>query len=145
MRQSSSYRPETKVHRGQKKLPLYTLFEALVAEGWRCEMIVEQRRYSLKVGCVPEYLSLYETEGFAIQKPILGRLVGYFSTEIGTQHQIVHLWAYRDLADRAERRARLGADPAWRAYVKKVAPLQISQQNEILLPAPMCPDYLAGV
>ncbi|MEO0990406.1 MAG: NIPSNAP family protein [Pseudomonadota bacterium] len=106
-------------------------------------MIVEQRRYSLKVGCVPEYLSLYETEGFAIQKPILGWLVGYFSTEIGAQHQIVHLWAYRDLADRAESRARLGAEPAWWAYVKKVAPLQISQQNEILMPAPMCPNYLA--
>ena len=106
-------------------------------------MIVEQRRYSLKIWCVPEYLSLYETEGYAIQKPILGRLVGYFSTEIGAQHQIVHLWAYRDLADRAERRARLGADPAWRAYVKKVAPLQISPQNEILLPASMSPDYLA--
>ncbi len=108
-------------------------------------MIVEQRRYSLKIGCVPEYLSLYETEGFSIQKPILGHLVGYFSTEIGALHQIVHLWAYRDLADRAERRARLGADLGWQAYIKKVAPLQISQQNEILMPAPMCPDYLADV
>jgi len=106
-------------------------------------MIVEQRRYTLKVGRVPEYLSLYQAEGYAIQRPILGRLVGYFSTDIGTLHQIVHLWAYRDLADRAERRARLGADPAWQAYVKKVAPLQISQQNEVLMPAPMCPDYLA--
>ena len=85
-------------------------------------MIVEQRRYSLRVGCVADYLAHYETEGFAIQKPILGRLVGYFSTDIGTQHQIVHLWAYRDLEDRAERRARLGADSDWQAYLKKVAP-----------------------
>lgn len=105
-------------------------------------MIVEQRRYSLKTGRVGEYLSLYENEGFAIQKPILGRLVGYFSTDIGFLHQIVHMWAYRDLADRAERRARLAAEPTWQAYVKKVRPLQISQQNEILIPAPMCPDFL---
>lgn len=104
-------------------------------------MIVEQRRYSLKIGRIGEYLSLYEKEGFAIQKPILGRLVGYFSTDVGTLHQIVHLWAYQDHADRAERRARLAAEPSWQAYLKKVQPLQISQQNEILIPAPMCPDF----
>ncbi len=68
--------------------------------------------------------------------------MGYFSTDIGALHQIVHLWAYRDLADRADRRARLAASPAWQAYLKKVQPLQITQQNEILMPAPMCPNYL---
>lgn len=105
-------------------------------------MIVEQRRYSLNVGQLNTYLSLYEDEGFAIQKPILGCLVGYFSTDIGTLHPVVHLWAYQNLEDRTQRRARLAADPAWQRYLKKVQPLQIAQQNEILMPAPMCPKYL---
>ena len=105
-------------------------------------MIVEQRRYTLNVGAVGDYLKLYEQEGFAIQKPILGCLVGYFSTDIGSLHQIVHLWAYCDLADRSERRARLTADLDWQAYLRKVQPMQITQQNEILVPAPMCPRYL---
>lgn len=70
-------------------------------------MIVEERIYSLNIGAVPQYLKLYEEEGLAIQRPILGRMVGYFHTEIGPQHQIVHLWAYRDLAGtrRAPRKA----------------------------------------
>ncbi|URF47304.1 NIPSNAP family protein [Dinoroseobacter shibae] len=121
---------------------LITLFGGL---GWarRWHMIVEQRRYTLKTGKVPEYLQQYEKEGFAIQQPILGRLVGYFSTEIGTLHQIVHLWAYRDLADRDARRARLGADQRWLSYLAKVQPLQIAQNNEILKPASFCPDYLS--
>ncbi|MEX3007467.1 NIPSNAP family protein [Hoeflea sp. TYP-13] len=102
-------------------------------------MIVEERIYSLQVGAAPEYLRLYEAEGLAIQRPILGRMVGYFTTEIGPLHQIVHMWAYRDMAERSERRARLGADDGWKAYVKKIRPLVVSQENKILIPAPFSP------
>lgn len=102
-------------------------------------MIIEQRTYSLQIGAVPEYLRLYEEEGLAIQRPILGRMVGYFSTEIGALHQIVHMWAYKDMNERTERRARLTADLRWKEYVKKTRPLQISQENKILIPAPFSP------
>jgi hypothetical protein len=61
-------------------------------------MIVEERIYSLHPGQAPEYLRLYEAEGLEIQRAILGRMVGYFSTEVGPLNQIVHMWAYRDLA-----------------------------------------------
>ena len=98
-------------------------------------MIVELREYTLQPGKVPEYLRLYEEEGFAIQAPILGHLFGYFETEIGPLNQVVHLWAYEDLADRAERRARLGADPDWKAYLAKSRPMIIDQQTRILKPA----------
>lgn len=102
-------------------------------------MIVEERIYSLQIGAAPQYLKLYEEEGLAIQRPILGRMVGYFSSEIGALHQIVHMWAYKDLAERAERRAILTADPRWKAYAQKTRPLQISQENKILIPAPFSP------
>ena len=102
-------------------------------------MIVEQRIYTLQVGAAAEYLRIYEEEGLAIQRPILGRLVGYFTTEIGTLHQVVHMWAYRDMNERAERRARMGADARWKAYIQKVRPLVIKQENQILVPAPFSP------
>lgn len=102
-------------------------------------MIVEERIYSLQIGAVPKYLELYEAEGLAIQRPILGRMVGYFSSDIGALHQIVHLWAYKDMAERAERRAKLTSDPGWKTYVLKIRPLQISQENKILIPAPFSP------
>ena len=102
-------------------------------------MIVEERIYSLHIGAVPKYLEQYEAEGLHIQRPILGRMVGYFSTEIGPMHQIVHMWAYKDLAERAERRAKLTADPRWKAYALKTRDLQISQENKILIPAPFSP------
>ena len=102
-------------------------------------MIVEERTYSLHIGAVPKYLELYEGEGLAIQRPILGRMVGYFSSDIGPQHQIVHLWAYKDIAERAERRGKLLADPRWQAYAVKTREFQISQENKILIPAPFSP------
>ena len=102
-------------------------------------MIVEERIYTLRPGAAPEYLRLYEAEGLAIQRPTLGRMVGYFSTEIGPLNEIVHLWAYRDLGERQERRQRLQADDGWREYVQKARPMVISQQNKILIPAPFSP------
>ena len=107
-------------------------------------MIVEQRTYTLHPGTVPEYLRHYQAEGLAIQRSILGNMVGYFYTEIGPLNQIVHMWAYQDLADRGRRRATLQADPEWRAYTAKVRPFLMSQETKILIPAPFSP-YANGM
>lgn len=98
-------------------------------------MIVEQRTYTTHPGKVRDYLSLYETEGLAIQKRILGRLVGYYRSEIGDLNQVVHLWAYLDLVERQQRRATLLADPGFKTYVQKILPLLACQESRILVPA----------
>lgn len=102
-------------------------------------MIVEQRTYTMHVGKVPEYLSLYEQEGMAIQKSILGNMLGYFFCEIGTQNQVVHMWGYEDFEDRTKRRTLLFQDEGWKAYIAKVRPLVVHQENKILIPAPFSP------
>ena len=99
-------------------------------------MFVEQRTYTLHPGKVREYLALYEAEGLAIQLRVLGRMVGYYSTEIGALNQVVHLWAFTDLVERQERRAQLLVEPDFRAYVAKILPLLVSQTSQILTPAP---------
>lgn len=99
-------------------------------------MIVEERIYTLQAGQAGAYLKLYEAEGMAIQKPILGRLVGYYSTEFGPLNQVIHLWAYESLEERTERRGRLLADERWQAYVAKVRPMVLTQENKLLVPAP---------
>ena len=82
-------------------------------------MIVEQRTYTTHPGKVAEYFKHYEAEGMAVQKAILGRMVGFYQTELGPLNQIVHMWGYTDLNDRAERRAKLSADPAWKAICRR--------------------------
>ena len=63
-------------------------------------MIVEQRTYTTHPGKWREYLALYEQEGLQIQRQILGRMVGYYYSDIGDLNQVVHLWAYEDLNER---------------------------------------------
>lgn len=99
-------------------------------------MIVEQRTYTTHPGKWRDYLALYEARGLAVQLRILGRMAGYYHCDIGELNQIIHLWAYEDLQERAERRARLLADPDFKAYVAEMLPLLQSQSSRILTPAP---------
>lgn len=108
-------------------------------------MIVDERIYTLKIGKLKEYLELYENKGFAVQTRILGHMVGYFHTEIGPLNQIVHLWAYDNFEERTKRRAILGVDPEWMAYVKEMRPLLEKQENKILLPAPFSPIHKSNI
>jgi hypothetical protein len=99
-------------------------------------LIIDHRTYTVRPGTLAEYVKAYETEGYAIQTRHLGKPFGWFtSTDIGPLNQIVHMWAYDDLADRASKRAAMQADPEWQAYLKKVQPLLVSAENKILTPA----------
>ena len=105
-------------------------------------MIVEERMYTLHPGKVPEYLKQYQAEGMPIQKRILGNMFGYFFNEVGTQNQIIHLWYYENFAEREQRRAQLGADAAWQAYIGKVRPFISFQETRIMRPAPFFEDTI---
>ncbi|MEJ7932435.1 NIPSNAP family protein [Ramlibacter sp. AN1015] len=98
-------------------------------------MLVEERTYTTHPGKWREYLALFEAEGLPVQRRILGRMVAYYHTDIGELNQIVHLWAYKDLNERAERRAALMADPVFQAYVERMMPLLQRQESRILRPA----------
>jgi hypothetical protein len=102
-------------------------------------VIVEERVYSLKPECISKFLQLYETEGMSVQLRHLPRLLGYFVTEIGIMHQVVHLWGYEDFMERERCRAALAADPEWQAYVAKIRPFFAKQENRILVPTRWSP------
>lgn len=102
-------------------------------------MIVELRTYTFHPGAVPKFVQLYEAKGMAIQKAILGNMIGYFTSEIGTLNQTVHMWGYQGLDDRQKRRAELVANADWRAFLGEVMPLLITQETKILLPTAFSP------
>ncbi len=103
-------------------------------------MIVEQRTTTLKPGATPDYMRLYEDEGYAIQEPILGRLLGWYTSDFGALNQIVHVWGYESYAERERRRAELGGDPRWRAFLAKIRPLILRRESKTLIPAPWSPS-----
>ena len=72
----------------------------------------------------------------AVQTRILGKMVGYYFTDVGPLNQIVHMWGYESLDDRFERRKALQAAPEWQSYAAKMRPLVAHVENKILVPAP---------
>lgn len=102
-------------------------------------MILEERSYAIHPDKVRDYLDLYVAEGMAIQVGHLGHLVGWFTTDIGTVNEVVHMWRYESLGDREERRARMEADPAWQAFRRKSSPLVQTMRSRILRPTSFSP------
>ena len=100
-------------------------------------MIVDHRTYTLHPGKMKEYVDRYEREGLPVQSRHLGQPLGwYISMDIGALNQVVHLWQYESLEDRAQRRAKLAADPEWQEFLKKQMPLIQTMENKVLSPAP---------
>lgn len=98
-------------------------------------MIIEHRTYTLHPGKTAAYFSHYTSEGLAVQLEYLPNPIGYYTTELGTLNQVIHMWAYEDLNDRMRRRALLKQDPRWTTYVQKILPLIQQQESKILVPA----------
>lgn len=102
-------------------------------------MIIEQRTYRFKAGKVPAFMAIYEEKGLAIQKQILGNLIGYFVTEIGPLNETVHLWGYESLDERTRRRAELIANADWREFLAEILPLLETQECKVMLPTGFSP------
>jgi len=104
-------------------------------------MLYEIRTYTFKPLRAAEWLAMYESEALPLQKEFLGELIGFFTTEIGDISQIVHIWAYKSLDDRLERRDRMAADSRWQAFGSKVKALDIlvSMESRIMRPTDFSP------
>ena len=102
-------------------------------------MIVEQRDYHVTTGKLNELVALYETEGIELQQRYLGNLLGVFTTDIGALSTYTSMWGYESFADREERRSRLQADDAWKAFLGRIQPLIHTQHNRILVPTSFSP------
>ena len=102
-------------------------------------MIVEERCYTAQVGKAKEWLDYYEKHAFPIQQKYLGKCIGFFTTEIGTLHQIVHLWAYDNLAHREAARAKMFQDPDWQKFMAEQPKVLVSQETRIMNPTSFSP------
>ena len=103
--------------------------------------IYEKRTYNVVPGQMAEVSRLYSTEGFPALAAggFSNNLVGYFISDTGELHQLVHLWKFADDAARRDHWARLYLDQAFMAFVKQLRPLLQEQHNQLLLAAPWGP------
>jgi hypothetical protein len=104
-------------------------------------MLVDHRTYTVKPGTMAKQMALYQEYGFKAQTRHLGQPLAYLITETGEVNTYVHIWVYKDAADRAAKRAAMQADPEWQVFMQKGAEAGylIAQRNNLMNDAPFAP------
>jgi hypothetical protein len=104
-------------------------------------VIYEKRTYSVTVGQMSEVARLYTSLGWpALEAGGYSKnLIGYFTSDTGELHQLVHLWRFDSDDDRRAFWKRLFEDQAFMAFAKQLRPLLKTQSNQLLLAAPWGP------
>jgi hypothetical protein len=64
------------------------------------------------------------------------RTVGFWYTEIGALNQVVHMWVFEDLNQRATQRQKFYADPALANVFPKLREVMVKQESKILMQPP---------
>jgi NIPSNAP len=102
-------------------------------------MIYEFRTYRLVPRSVPEVERLFG-EAYEHRRKY-SELTAFWHTEIGPLNEIVHVWPYADLAERARIRTEAAKDPHW---PPKIRDYIVSMRSEILVPFAFLPEVRAG-
>ena len=96
-------------------------------------MIYELRTYTVKPGTLGDIVKAASTVSRDIRKDDYGKLEGYWMTEIGPLNQVLHMWSYTDLNERARLRAELAKNPRWGSeYIPLIRPLLVRQEVRLI-------------
>lgn len=103
--------------------------------------IYEKRTYSVTVGQMTEVIRLYSTLGYPALEAggFSKKLIGYFTSDTGELHQLMHLWRFDSDDDRRAFWKRLFEDQDFMAFARQLRPLIKTQSNQLLLAAPWGP------
>jgi hypothetical protein len=102
-------------------------------------MIYEFRTYTLKPRSLGEVEKRY-AEAYEYRKKY-SPLAAFWHTEVGPLNEIIHVWGYKDLAERARIRAEAAKEANW---PPKIRDFIVDQNVEVLNPFPFIPDITPG-
>jgi hypothetical protein len=98
-------------------------------------MIYEMRTYDIKPGSVRDAEKRFG-DAYEARKEH-SELVAFWHTALGPLNQLVYVWKYESLGDRARVRAAAGKNANW---PPGLAQFSAMQRSEILIPAPGSPE-----
>ena len=102
-------------------------------------MIYEIRTYEIGPGNLAEVEKRFG-EGYEARKKY-SPLTAFWHTEIGPLNEIIHIWSYQDLAERARIRAEAAKDPNW---PPKIEEFIRTMSSEIINPFDFVPTPQPG-
>ncbi len=98
-------------------------------------MIYELRTCDLKAKSLPEVEQRFGEQYEKRRK--YSELAAFWHTEIGPLNQIVHVWPYRDLAERERIRAAAAKDGAWPPPIREFI---LAMRSDIMTPFAFSPE-----
>lgn len=103
--------------------------------------LYERRTYDIQVGQMGTVLELYSNEGWpALEAGGHSRFpVGYFVSDTGPLHQLIHLWRFSDDAERREFWKNLFNDNDFMSFAVQLRPLLQKQEIQLMQAAPWGP------
>lgn len=104
-------------------------------------MIYEVRTYDVQPHSIPEVEKRFG-EAYEYRKKI-SPLAAFFHTEIGPLNQIIHIWPYKDTAERERLRAEAvkACDGHW---PPKISEFIVAQRTDIFIPFGFSPEIKPG-
>lgn len=102
-------------------------------------MIYEIRTYRIAPGSLAEVEKRFG-EAYEYRKKY-SELTAFWHTEIGPLNEIVHVWGYPDLAERARIRGEAAKDPNWPPKIREFIR---AMRSEIVVPFPFLPEVRPG-
>lgn len=102
-------------------------------------MIYEVRTYDIKPRNIPEVEKRFG-ESYEKRKAY-SELAAFFHTEIGPLNQIIHIWPYKDLEERAKIRAAAVKDKVWPPNTGEFI---TKMQSDIFIPFDFAPPFPKG-
>jgi NIPSNAP protein len=102
-------------------------------------MIYEIRTYGIAPGSLAEVEKRFG-EGYEHRKKY-SPLTAFLHTEIGPLNEIVHIWGYKDLAERGRIRAEASKDPNWPPKIREFVR---TMRAEIITPFDFVPEPRPG-
>ncbi len=103
--------------------------------------IYEKRIYAVKVGEMVETKRLFTNLGWPalVEGKFEKNVVGYFISDTGDLHQLIIILRFDSDQDRRDFWKRLYADEKFMVFVKQFRPLLLSQNVQLMVPAPWGP------
>ena len=104
--------------------------------------LVNLRYYTIAPRKMAEFLEVFDRLAMPVLVRTLGAPIGFYTSTVGTLNQVVHLWAYRDMADMEARWHARDHDPAFAEYLRASGHLIVAQEDRLLRSAAL--PSLAG-
>ncbi|MCY1172246.1 hypothetical protein J2X47_004275 [Sphingomonas sp. BE270] len=105
--------------------------------------LVNLRFYTIALRKMPEFLEVFDRLAMPVLIETLGPPIGFYTSAIGPLNQVVHLWAYKDMADFEARSRARDTHPDFPAYLANSGHLITAQEDRLIRAANL--PSLAGL